>query len=146
MSTFQGDPIVIAPDGFSLHTAWRECTDYVTRMREAGREVAASFGADPGICSCPMCGASYWAWGLAQRCKVCQFEYPTDWWTMYAWGVAAANPPAWVRKSSSCQAEHRKRLAHPFYRYGFEHPVEDPWEERGRIDWRSVLATGGATP
>jgi hypothetical protein len=57
---------------------------------------------------------------------------------MYAWGVAAATAPQWVRESKGCQREHQKRLAHPYYRYGFEHPVADAWDERLEIDWRSV--------
>ena len=138
MSKFLGDPIVTIPADFNILDAWRGCQTYVTKMRAAGRETAASFGADPGICSCPVCGASYWAWGLRQKCKQCEFEYPTDWWTMYAWGVAFATAPRWVHESEGCQREHEKRLAHPYYRYGVSHPVADAWEERLEIDWRLV--------
>ena len=144
MSKFLGDPIVVLPEGFDILDAWQGCTDYVDRMHAAGREIAASFGADPGICSCPVCDSSYWAWGLRQRCKQCQFEYPTDWWSMYAWGVSATKAPQWVRESKQCQREHEKRIAHPYYRYGFEHPVEDAWDERLKVDWRLVDGIGGA--
>lgn len=139
MSEFLGDPIVVTPVDFDIASAWQGCQTYVTKMRAAGREVAASFGADPGICSCPVCGTSYWAWGLVQRCKKCQFEYPTDWWSMYAGGVSAANPPAWLRDSPYFQREHVSRINHPYYRYGFEHPVEDAWKERHTVNWRAVV-------
>jgi hypothetical protein len=37
-------------------------------------------------------------------------------------------------------ALHERRLPHFYYRYGFEHPVEDPWKAHDKIDWRSAIA------
>jgi hypothetical protein len=134
------DPIVIDPPGFDVAAAWRECSDYVDRMCAAGRDIAASFGADPGCCSCPACEAMHWAWG--QRCTQCGFEYPTDWWPMYSYGVQASGErqAEWRRKNKGLARIHAERMAHSCYRYGFEHPVEDAWDERTKVDWRSVLA------
>jgi hypothetical protein len=133
------DPIVIDPPGFDVAGAWQECSDYVDKMRAVGRDTAASFGADPGCCSCPACGEMHWAWGKRQRCTQCAFEYPTDWWSMYSQGVSAANSPRLTTHNESLGRLHQQRLAHPCYRYGFEHPVADAWEERSKIDWEAVL-------
>ncbi len=138
-----GDPDVIEPEGFSSEAAWKECRDYVDRcgglVHEDGEpNWRAAFGADPGCCSCPGCGADYWAWGKRQRCKRCGMEYPTDWWSMYSSGVQQAKAKA--RGGEFCGAvTHDRNMGHPFYRYGFEHPVEDAWEQHDKIDWRAVL-------
>lgn len=141
MSNWCGDPIVIDPPGFDVAAAWKECSDYVDRMRAVGRDIAAAHGADPGICSCPACETMHWAWGRRQRCTQCAFEYPTDWWPMYSAGVQAANSPKITTYNEALGRLHQQRLAHPYYRYGLEHPVEDAWEERNRIDWRAVFHT-----
>lgn len=134
-----GDPIVIDPPDFDLKAAWGECRDYSDRMNAAGRPVAALHGADPGVCSCPACHAMYWRWGSRQRCKECEFEYPTNAWSMYSYGVQAANPPEWMKNESWFQREHQARLSSPYYRYGFEHPVEHPFVKMDHIDWRAVV-------
>jgi len=35
--------------------------------------------------------------------------------------------------------KHEKKLLHPYYRYGFEHPVPDPWEEQSQLDWKAIV-------
>lgn len=138
------DPIVIDPPNFDQKSAWRECREYVEKcggLQHEDGEVnwRSAFGADPGCCSCPMCGEIYWMWGRVQRCVKCSFEYPTDWWTMYSWG------------SSAAKSERRYRfdgyMKHPYYRFGFEHPVDDPWARSQTEEWRleikAALARAG---
>lgn len=135
------NPIVIEPEGFTQDAAWGECREYVDKcggLTHEGGEInwRAAAGADPGICSCPACGEMFWCWGSKQRCAVCGFEYPTDWWPMYSWGVQAAKNPKQKYK-------HEEYMQHPYYRYGFEHPVEDAWEQHDKIDWKSVFGKQG---
>lgn len=121
------DPIVIDPPDF----------DKCGGLQDERGEVnwRAAFGADPGCCSCPRCGEHYWAWGRRQRCAKCAFEYPTDWWPMYSYGTSAAKRPI-------ARHRHEERMQHPYYRYGFEHPVDDPWTECHTAEWRATaLAT-----
>ncbi len=134
------DPNVIDPPGFDVAAAWRGCHAYSDRMHAAERPIAAAAGADPGICSCPACGVMYWAWGRRQRCADCGFAYPVDWWAMYSYGVQAALRPAVRGQYPSLAGLHAERLAHPYYRFGFENPVEDAWANREKVDWRAVMA------
>lgn len=131
------EPLVLDPPGFDTLAAWRECQNYSDRMHEAGGPIAAAFGADPGICSCPACGQMYWAWGRVQRCRSCGFDYPTDWWAMYSWGCQAGRYPD-RQTLPALSRLHLRRMSHPYYRHGYEHPVADPWQEKDRIDWRSL--------
>jgi hypothetical protein len=147
MSNFLGDPDVIDPPGFDVAKAWKGCQDDRDAMLRVGREIAAAHFADPGCCTCPMCGAGYWAWGRRQRCKACQFEYETDWWSMYSYGVGKAHmqKQKGALAMKGLQDLHERRMTHPYYRYGFEHPVDsaydiafsrDPGE---RINWSEVI-------
>lgn len=117
------NPIVIDPHGF----------DQAGGLAHEDGEPnwRAAFGADPGCCSCPACGETYWALGRRQRCVKCAFEYPTDWWPMYSWGSQAAG-----RKQVY---QHAERMKHPYYRHGFENPVEDPWKEHHTEKWRADI-------
>lgn len=138
--TWHGDPIVIDPPNFDQKAAWNECHEYVEKcgglVHEDGEpNWRAAFGADPGVCSCPACGVMYWAWGRVQRCVKCSLEYPTDWWPMYSWGVSSA------RQEATRRYRHDERMKHPYYRYGFEHPVADPWEECHTEAWRAAVAS-----
>ncbi len=140
MDTGPFDPIVIDPRNTDVSAEWKECADYVDRcggVTYPGGEVnwRAAFGADPGVCTCPSCHVYHWAFGNRQRCTQCGFEYPVDWWSMYAYGVNAAR-----EDRSKYPMLHLERLSHPYYRYGFEHPVDDAWKEHERIDWKAVLA------
>ena len=130
------DPIVIDPSGFDQKSAWNECREYVDKCggpQGADGKVnwRAAFGADPGCCSCPACGEMYWAWGRVQRCVKCSFEYPTNWWSMYSWG------------SSAAKSDRRYRfddyMKHPYYRFGFEHPTDDPWARTKTKEWRAEI-------
>lgn len=136
------EPIVIDPPNFNIQAAWQECREYVDKCGGMTHEDGdvnwrAAFGADPGVCSCPACHQMYWAWGKQQRCVDCGFEYPTDWWAMYSWGVQAERRQL---RDSFPDKLHQRRMAHPYYRYGFEHPVDDPWKHRDQVDWKQVMA------
>lgn len=147
------DPIVIEPAEFSTAAAWAECAKYVDDCGGLTHEDGepnwmAAFGADPGVCSCPACHQKYWAWGTRQRCVTCGCEYPTDWWPMYSYGVSAATAAArgaqvHIGNNANLRAYHERRMSHPFYRYGFEHPVDDPWKEHDQIDWRQAVRLEG---
>ena len=126
------DPIVIDPPNFDIKAEWDRCRTYVDRMEAAGRDLAAAFGADPGVCSCPSCKEMHWAWGRQQRCTSCGFEYPTDWWPMYSYGVCAA-------RHEIARYAHKERISHPYYKYGFENPVEDALYARDTIDWKYAM-------
>lgn len=131
------DPIVIDPPNFDQKAAWDECCDYVDKCGGLSHEDGepnwrAAFGADPGVCSCPACGEFYWMWGNRQRCVKCAFEYPTDWWPMYSWGSQAG-------RSDKAKYKHPERLAHPYYRYGFENPTDDSWATCHTEQWRKTI-------
>lgn len=137
------EPIVLEPKGFDNARAWQECTGYVAKcggIQHEGGEVnwRAAAGADPGIVSCPACGIHLWGWGVRLQCPDCSFEFPRDWWSMYSWGVGAAK--------QAVRYKHDARMDHPYYRYGFEHPVDDPWEEHDKIDWAWAVEYGRVKP
>ena len=131
------DPKVIDPPGFDPAAGWNECREFVDKCgglehSDGEPNWRAAFGADPGCCTCPNCGEYYWSWGRIVECLDCGFQFPTDWWPMYSWGVQAAN-----RRE---RYKHDERMEHPYYRYGFENPVDDPWEQHDKIAWKDVLA------
>lgn len=137
------DPIVIDPPGFDQKAAWAGRRQYVEGCGGLAHEDGepnwrAAFGADPGACSCPACGEKYWAWGRVIRCADCGFSFPTDWWPMYSRGVQSERRSLRVGFPDHI---HTRRMAHPYYRYGFEHPVTDPWKEHDRIDWPAVVGS-----
>lgn len=131
------DPIVIDPPNFDQAAAWAECRKWVDDCGGLDEtnpsHMRAASGADPGICSCPACGTMYWMWGRVQRCRMCEFEYPTDWWPMYSWGSSAS------KKSQKSPYRQEERMKHPYYRYGFEHPADDPWMECHKPAWQEAI-------
>lgn len=153
------NPIVIDPPGFDQGGAWKECVDYVGKCggythEDGSPNWRAAFGADPGCNSCPACGTYYWQWGRRQRCVDCGFEYETDWWPAYSEGC---NDGLRVNGSRICPSQsdndrmikyslgrYSKRAGHPYYLFGFNHPVADPWWHHDKIDWRFVLSNQGA--
>jgi len=128
------DPIVIDPPGFDLAKVWAECSEASKHLTYPDGSInwKAAFSADPGVCTCPNCREYFWAWGRLIRCTECGFEFPTDWLAMYSWGGRAA-------KDARHRHRHDEYMNHPYYRYGFEHPVEDAWAEHDKIDWKAVL-------
>lgn len=135
------DPKIIDPPGFDPKAGWQECREYVDKCGGLTHEDGevnwrAAFGADPGCCSCPNCGEMYWSWGRIIECLDCGFQFPTDWWAMYSWGVQA------TRRTNAPPYKHEERMQHPYYRYGFENPVEDAWEEHDKIKWKEILGDG----
>ena len=137
------DPIVIDPPGFDPRAGWQECSEYVDKCGGLSHE-DGSFGADPGCCSCPKCGEMYWSWGTVAECLDCHFRFPTNWWAAYSWGVQAAKRDKdWVHQNPSwtsyLKEKHAASIGHPYYRYGYEHPVEDAWKEHDKIPWAEVV-------
>lgn len=130
------DPIVIDPPGFDLASGWAECNEASKHLTHPDGETnwKAAFSADPGVCICPNCHEYFWAWGRTIQCTECDFQFPTGWWGMYAWGVQAGRNPNYRYK-------HDERMKHPYYRYGFQHPVEDAWAEHEKIDWKTVITS-----
>lgn len=148
------DPIVIDPLGFDPRTGWQECREYIDQCGGLAHEDGspnwrAAFGADPGCMSCPNCGEMYWAWGRVAECLDCHFRFPTDWWAAYSWGVQQknreVNPPPAMRDDSAFRSYRVERrdaaLLHPYYRYGYENPVEDAWKERDQIPWKDAVGS-----
>ena len=137
------DPIVIDPPDFNQDAAWDECRDYVEKSGGLGKPDGepnwrAAFGADPGVVLCPSCRRCHWRWGSVQRCtdEACGFEYPTDWWSMYSYGVSAGEGGLMGRSEF-----HETRMDHPFYRHGYENPPgEGAWDAAFKIDWPAVIA------
>lgn len=149
------DPIVIEPAGFDVAAAWQECREYVEKCGGLTHEDGepnwrAAFGADPGCCSCPSCRVHYWAWGRKQRCIDCGFEYPTDSWAQFSYGCQDANrisgktvcpdPEVNRRLLDRIKRDLPEKLKHPYYRYGYENPADDPWKAYHEIKWREVLS------
>lgn len=153
------DTIVIDPPGFSQRGAWQECSEYVEECGGLANDEGevnwrAAFGADPGCCSCPSCGTYYWAWGRVQKCVDCGFEYQTDWWPAYVDGCrdgrlisglhTCPDPKFHSRMVEFAQRRFEQRKDHPYYRWGFDHPVVEEWFHHDKIDWRFVFSTQGA--
>jgi hypothetical protein len=68
----------------------------------------AAFGADPGCCSCPNCKQMFWSFGRVIECTECKFQFPTDWWPMYSYGVGDAHTLSGERQFPD--ADFRTRL------------------------------------
>jgi hypothetical protein len=148
------DPVVIDPEGFDVSEAWRRCQEYVKGCGGLYHEDGepnwrAAFGADPGVSSCPNCGQYYWAFGKRIRCSECAFEFPPDWWPMYSYGVSDGGLVKGFREIPDADSRRRlvegvksrltERMQHPYYRYGFDHPVEDAWENRTKVPWKDIM-------
>ena len=130
------EPIVVDPSSFDVDAAWREFqggNDADPVMEDGAPNWRVLSGSDPGVVSCPVCWEFYWNFGFVQRCRHCSFRFPTDWWPMYSWGCQRHRTPERIRRAM--EADHERRLAHPYYRYGFEHPVDDPSAQAHRVDW-----------
>ncbi len=155
------DPIVIDPPGFDAKAAWTECSEYVEQCGGLTHEDGevnwrAAFGADPGCNTCPACREYYWSWGRCQRCAKCGFEFPVDWWPKYSEGVSDGNrangshacaDPADTERMRQWSVNRSKHMkSHPYYQYGFLHPVKDAWKEHDAIDWKAVVGPIGVYP
>lgn len=107
------DPIVL--DGTDVNAVWNECEHQADILvKSDGKDLRAAAGADPGIVSCPKCGAMHWHIGSHQKCSQCAFCYPTDWWPMLSWGQQAG-----ARGHSVTTGLGAKRILHPVYHYAY---------------------------
>jgi hypothetical protein len=149
------DPIIIEPAGYTPEQGWKECRDYVERCGglahpDGEPNVRAAAGADPGCCSCPNCKRYFWAFGQIIQCTECGFQFNSDWWPMYSYGVSDAKTLSGdrvfpdesfrLRLIDGIRERMPQRIQHPYYRYGFEHPVEDAWAEHDRLPWKEIMA------
>lgn len=146
------DPIIIDPPGQTPADVWKECEEWVERKGgmvypDGEPNIAAAFGADPGCCGCPNCQQVFWSCGNIIQCTECNFQFPTDWWGMYSYGVNASrpDPPYVAGLSQDARARldqlHQDRLSHPYYKYGFEHPVADAWEAHDKLPWKEIVSS-----
>lgn len=147
------DPIIVDPPGQTPEDGWKDCADWVEKSggmvhSDGEPNIRAAFGADPGVSTCPHCKQMFWAFGRIIRCTECAFEFPTDWWGMYSYGVNAGHPdPPYVAAlpqdaRARLDQLHQDRLSHPYYKYGFEHPVDDAWEEHEKLPWKQIMSRG----
>ncbi len=84
----------------------------------------------------------------------CGFEYQTDWWSQYSSGCDSGlrctgqrncpDPKVNDLFLKSIRRDLDKKLSHPYFRFGFEHPVHDAWWHHDKIDWRFVLSHKGS--
>jgi hypothetical protein len=148
------DPIIIDPPGYTADKGWQECQSYVESVGGPTHSdgepcIMAAAGADPGCCTCPNCHQYFWAFGRRIRCTECGFEFPTDWWPMYSYGtqhsrrlsgaVVCPNPDDNRRMLAYVSAKSEEMKKHPYYRYGFDHPVGDPWEAHDKLPWQDIM-------
>lgn len=135
------NPKVIDPPNFDVDRAWKgHCKD----VDDAGGLVSddgevnwgAAFAADPGLCGCPRCHRSYWAFGKVQQCE-CGFVFPVHWWSDYSSGVNDGRTKA---KSGLVSAKMKKRLENPYYREGFNNPPDgDAYKFAHTLDWKTIV-------
>lgn len=153
---YDWEPCVIDPPDFSASEAWNECREYVDKCGGLSHDdgsvnLRAAHGADPGICGCPACGRTAWAFGIRHRCRTCGFEYPINAWAMFSWGVQAkwheTNPPPAARNkryAAHMRKEKERRMPHPYYRYGYEHGDQFNrstrlYETFKTLPWRKIM-------
>lgn len=135
------DPIVIDPPNFDAKAIWDDCKVAMDHVQNADGSTnwRAAFYADPGICSCPSCHETYWCLGSRQRCAVCGFEYPTNAWSMYSWGVQAA----WLKEGpEKSKLDKGYYEASEYFRYGFHNPPPkgtDLFKLFEETDWKPLM-------
>lgn len=148
------DPIIIDPPGDTPERGWQGCKDYVESCGgiaypDGEANLRAAAGADPGCCTCPNCHQYFWSFGRIIQCSECGFQFQTDWWPMYSYGVGDANtlncttkyPDEEIRQRIIAGIRERmpKRMQHPYYKYGMKHPVASAWEEHDKLPWKEIM-------
>lgn len=150
------DPIIIDPPRDTPERGWKSCQDYVESCGgltypDGEVNLRAAAGADPGCCTCPNCHQYFWAFGRVLQCTECGFQFESDWWAMYSYGVGDAKTLSDPTKFDGAEFRQRiidginarmpQRIQHPYYRYGFEHPVVDAWAEHDKLPWKQIMET-----
>lgn len=149
------DPIIIDPPGLTPEDVWKQCRAYVESCGGLAYEdgepnIRAAAGADPGCCTCPNCHQYFWSCGRVIQCTECDFQFPSDWWPMYSYGVGDSKTLAdssrfpdktiWKRICRGINERMEKRIQHPYYRYGFNNPVDDPWATHDKLPWKEIMS------
>ncbi|OPZ66111.1 MAG: hypothetical protein BWY85_00047 [Firmicutes bacterium ADurb.Bin506] len=135
-------PVIVDTEPVDLTRVWKDCANAADKVvRQDGTvNYRAAACADPGVCACPACGRYHWSIGFWHQCTRCGFVYPTNAWAMFSWGCAAGAHASCCAGSSQLATQ---RMAHPYYRYGFEHHSESTpdtrWEHFHRISWEAVM-------
>lgn len=150
------DPIILDRKHIDQAAVWAECeeaSDHVIN-EDGTTNWRAAHSADPGICHCPKCKQDHWAIGHWHKCTKCAYVYPSDAWAMFSWGYqqrerehGGPGSEMWANLTPECRAGLEKikarRMAHPYYRYGYEHPEvgDDPWRAFKVLDWAVIFPT-----
>lgn len=151
------DPIIIEPQGYTAEQGWEWCHGYVESCGgiaypDGEANLRAAAGADPGCCSCPNCHQYFWAFGRIIQCTGCGFQFQTDWWPMYSYGVGDYKTLHGNSGIMDAEIKQRiihgisermpERIKHPYYRYGFEHPVPEgssAREQHDKLPWKEIM-------
>lgn len=126
------NPKVIHPENFNVAEAWGDCKKWVDQHGKGS--IAASFGADPGCCGCPVCHQSYWSFGNVVECE-CGFIFPVNWLHEFSSG---ANDGRRLQAGGTVDGFMQLRQRNPFYRTGLENPHEDSWKWKDTYDWKAI--------
>lgn len=140
------NPIVLDMTKKEVNDVWESCKQSMDDLVESnGENMFAAMGADPGGVNCPFCWEDHWRIGKLHKCTKCHKIYITNWWPMYSWGCSAADMETVRQKKCSQEIFQRlkelqeRRMPHPAYRWGYEHPVGSPWIERKKQPWDKIL-------
>lgn len=116
------DPKVIEPADYNMKQAAKKC------------------GMHMGILGCPICDQNFNDYGGMRvvECVNCDFQFPTDWWSVYSSGV---NDRRMISASGAKLSGGMKlRMENPYYRAGFNTPHGKAWSTRRAQDWRALTA------
>lgn len=116
------DPKVIEPADYNMKKAARKC------------------GMHMGIIGCPICNQHFNDYGgmIVVECVECNFQFPTDWWPVYASGVNDGRRIA--ASGSELSGGMKIRMENPYYRTGFSTHDGEAWQTRRGHDWRALTA------
>lgn len=113
------EPKVIEPADFNLKKAAKAC------------------GAHYGIVGCPCCEQLYNNYGgQVFECTKCGFQFPADWWSLYAKGTSDGQMIA--NSGAELSGGMKLRMDNPYYKAGFQTPDGEAWDTRKLHDWRAL--------
>ena len=116
------DPKVIEPAGYDMKKAAKTC------------------GIHMGIFGCPICDQNFNDYGGMHvvECVKCNFQFPVDWWPVYAAGVHDGRT---IKASGAdLSGGMQLRMNNPYYRTGFNTPDGEAWNTRKQHAWSAITA------